>query len=100
MVKDGLIKLGFKPTLKLFTDLMVWYDATLGPRYTRYHSDDPFAIEQQMDVIQYAGIDGIRITYQGLNCATSGIQTEAARVITQQCEKRGMLCVLLLDPGI
>jgi hypothetical protein len=100
MFKDSLVKLGFKPTLKLFTDVMVWYDSSLAPRYTRYNSDDPFVIEAQFDVMQAAGIDGVRITYQGLNSPTSEIQTEAARVMALQCEKRGMLCVLLLDPAI
>jgi hypothetical protein len=99
-IKDALIKLGFKPTFKLFTDVMVWYDSSLAPRYTRYNSEDPFVIEAQFDVMQAAGIDGVRITYQGLNSPTSEIQTEAARVMALQCEKRGMGCVLLLDPAI
>jgi hypothetical protein len=99
-LKDSLTKLGFKPTIKIFTDIMVWYDQNLAPKYTRYLSDDAFTIGRQFDAAQNAGLDGFRITYQGLNSKNSPTQTSASLQIAQKCEERGMQCLLLLDPWI
>ncbi len=84
---------------KLLTHWMGWHGQSGKVNHvTRYKSTDPWVIDDQIDVMQAAGIDGAIATWQGptvnpyLHQATMGL--------CERLGRRGMLFALLLDPWI
>lgn len=83
----------------ILTHVMPWFSKIPGKNYhpmTAYNSNDPLTIGKQLTVMQYSGINGVVLTYQGPGASFADTATE----MCQQCAERGMLFALLLDPWI
>ena len=96
-LKEMLIAKGWRPDGKLLAHWMPWFgDGTYHPM-SRYNSSDPSVVSQQLDVMQAVGVDGVVVTWQGTNKASSQLATLE---MAAQTSARGMLFCLLADPNL
>jgi len=99
--------MGFKQALraigwdgKLLANVMPWVgEPNHVHRCTSYNSDDPITIKRQADNMQMVGIDGVILTWRGID-ANGGWDQRVAINWVSELSKRNMLFAYMPDPNL
>ena len=83
---------------RLLAHVMGWFGEGKVHRVSRYASNDPIVIGQQLDAMQAVGIEGVLLTWQGPTVNT--FLHDTAIKLWEGCMERQMLFGFVLDPWI